>query len=191
MSTSNPPIVLRVPDAPPSEGGYNPPPISWLLGTWHVTHSSLPMWKSKRNVRITYTALPPSSPSVPQDNTDRLDDLVEYQPLEGSKVSTVHGVDKAAAEGRDAWTWRGKGWLMVASSAWQVLGWGTDGEGNDWAVTYFAKTLFTPAGVDFYSRSGKGLSAITVQGIENALAKTESEEVSRLAKEVFAVKMDG
>lgn len=193
MSTpSSEPITLRAPDSSPAT--YTPPSITWLKGTWHVTHSTLPMWRSKRNVRITYNLLPPSHPDIPSENTDRLDDLVEYQPLEGEGVSTVRGVDTVAEKGsekRDAWRWRGKGWLMIATSHWQVLGSGTDGEGNDWAVTFFAKTMFTPAGIDFYSRSPKGLSAVTVQRLEQALAGVESDVVRNLAKEVFAVKLDG
>lgn len=161
------------------------------------------MWKSKRNVRITYTPLPPSSTSKNNtEETDRLDDLVEYQTLDSPKLHTVRGVDKASLDSsdnggknsNDAWDWRGKGWLMIASSHWEVLGWADGGgetvTGDTWAVTFFAKTLFTPAGVDVYSRDPQGLGQGIVAAIKDALAKSESEEVRVLAGQLFEIKMD-
>lgn len=153
------------------------------------------MWKTKRNVRITYTLLPPSLPSLDAGHTNRLDDLVEYQSLDSSKQHTVRGIDKAANETADAWDWRGKGWLMIASSHWEVLGW-SDGGGSGpekevpWAVTFFAKTMFTPAGVDVYSRDPRGLREGTVQAIKDALARVQSEEVKTLAGQLFEIKRD-
>ncbi|KAF4548284.1 Hypothetical protein D9617_29g006600 [Elsinoe fawcettii] len=193
-------VVLRAPGSS-EHPDYTPPEMSMMEGKWHVTHSTLPMWKSKRNVTITYTLLEPSNKSIPADKTDRVDDLVTYQTLDSDKVSTVHGVDKAADPNRrDAWDWRGKGLLMVASSHWQVLGWGYEApepgqnqtaKGNEWIVTFFAKTLFTPAGLDIYSRSKKGLNPLTVQRIENELVKVDNEEVKELAKGLFEVRMTG
>ena len=151
------------------------------------------MWKNKRNVRIKYTPLEPSSPSVPKENTDRLDDLVSYQSLSNDKVSIVHGVDKAASggEGRGEWDWRGKGLLMIASSHWEVLGWGEEGgNGNKWLVTMFVKTLFTPAGIDVYSQDRAGLKAETVEGIQKALGEIEDADVKKLAPQVFEIASD-
>jgi len=152
------------------------------------------MWKSKRNVRIQYTPLDPSSPSIPKENTDRLDDLVSYQSLSGDKVHTVHGVDKCSSQGaaRGEWDWRGKGWLMIASSHWEVLAWGEEeGTGNKWVVTEFAKTLFTPAGVDVYSQSPTGLQEQTLKEVKKALASTGDKNLRKMAEELFEVKTDG
>jgi len=113
---------------------------------------------------------------------------VSYQPLDSDKTSTVHGVDKMSGSTHDAWDWRGKGWLIIAGSHWEVLGWGEEEGGNAWVVTYFAKTLFTPAGIDFYSRDAKGLSQRTVSDIKEGLAGIK--EVETLAGEVFEVKVD-
>jgi len=146
------------------------------------------MWRSKRNVKITYTLLPPSSQTIPAEQTDRLDDVVSYQALDSPKVSTVHGVDKMSGGSHDAWDWRGKGWLVIAGSHWEVLGWGHEDGGNAWCVTYFAKTLFTPAGIDFYSRGREGLREETVEAIKEGLAGIE--EVKELAGSVFEVKVD-
>jgi hypothetical protein len=105
----------------------------------------------------------------------------------------VHGVDKAngGIGVTDVWDWRGKGWLMVASSHWEILGWADKGAGQDsWVVTYFAKTLFTPAGLDIYSRHKRGLGEQAVQEIKEALGCVENKDVRRLSGELFDVKMD-
>ncbi|KAI5247197.1 hypothetical protein E4T47_02653 [Aureobasidium subglaciale] len=191
-------VVLRAPGVSQDDQGsqtssYQSPSLSFLQGTWHVTHSTLPMWKSKRNVQITYTALPPSTADAKPDQTDRLDDIVSYQGLDSDKLHTVHGVDKASGGVgvTDVWDWRGKGWLMIASSHWEVLGWADKGASQDsWVVTYFAKTLFTPAGIDFYSRRKEGLSEQTIQDIKAALSRVDNEDVRRLSSEVFEVKTD-
>ncbi|KAI0754113.1 hypothetical protein C8Q80DRAFT_1136993 [Daedaleopsis nitida] len=193
-----------------------PPPPDWLAGKWHVTHSTLPMWRSKRNVSITYTALPNAGEAPP-----KIDDLVEYQALESlsgrGKVKSVHGVDTPVAGANGwAWDWRGKGWLVVASSRWEVLGYGDEDEeevqvGGDadsspspegaagapvpgpqrqWVVTYFAKTLFTPAGVDLYSRHPDGLRPETVDAVKKALAGLADEGMRKLAEGLFEIQMD-
>lgn len=186
------PITIRPPTFSPAAQPpfYTNPSIPWLAKTWHVTHSTLPMWKSKRNVRIAYTPLPPSAPSIAQDNTDRLDDMVTYQSLSETKVQSVHGVDKAAGGDRGAWDWRGKGWLVIASSHWEVLGWGEEEGGNKWVVTMFAKTLFTPAGLDVYSLRKEGASEETLEAIKWGLGKVDDEDVREMAGELFVVKVD-
>ncbi|KAH8712270.1 hypothetical protein GQ44DRAFT_730693 [Phaeosphaeriaceae sp. PMI808] len=190
-------VILRAPSTLTStepSPSIPPPSLSWFQGSWNVTHSTLPMWKKNRNVRITYT--PVNNTSPPQ-----IDDLVTYQPIGSEEVKEVRGVDKpfhvpntAAKEGDEeaasmAYSWRGKGWLVIASSKWEVLGYGDEeGTENSWVVTYFAKTLFTPAGVDFYSRKGP-LTPQTVEIIRSALAGLGGN-VAKLADQLFEVKMD-
>jgi hypothetical protein len=163
------------------------------------------MWKKNRNVRITYTPVSNTSPA-------HIDDVVSYQSLSSTKLKTVHGLDKPFSvpgtadsesvsktgtqngEGETyaslGYHWRGKGWLMIASSKWEILGYGDEqGTGNSWVVTYFAKTLFTPAGVDVYSRKGQ-LTPATLEDIKRALGELGGE-VAGLAKDVFEITMDG
>lgn len=188
-------ITLRPPTFSPATAppDFKLPSIVWLTETWHVTHSTLPMWKSKRNVRIKYTPLEPSSPLISKDQTDRLDDLVTYQGLTGDKISTVKGIDKASgtASTRGEWDWRGKGWLMIASSHWEVLAWGEEPDTNNkWVVTMFAKTLFTPAGIDVYSQARTGLKPGTLQDIKSALAQVDDLNVKEMAGTLFEIKSD-
>jgi hypothetical protein len=110
----------------------------------------------------------------------------------------VSGTDTPAGPG--AWNWRGNGWLVIASSHWEVLGWGEEdapagegegkGEGGQWVVTYFAKTLFTPAGIDIYSRRKEGLSGRTLEAVKVALGKVDAEVVKGLVESIFEVKSD-
>ncbi|KAK4237669.1 hypothetical protein C8A03DRAFT_34371 [Achaetomium macrosporum] len=173
-----PPITLRLPSkyrdtttssSSSSSGGsptpsFTPPTLDFLHRTWTVTHSTLRMWRSARNVRITYGPLPPSSKS-----RARLSDLVEYESLSdrsgGRGVRRVAGVDTATSAGdTSVWDWRGSGWLFFVGSHWEVLGWGErevpggngEGEKERWVVTWFAPTVFTAEGLDVYSDRREG-----------------------------------
>jgi hypothetical protein len=148
------------------------------------------MWKNARNVSITYSPLP--------NAPEKIDDLVAYQALSDDKVKTISGVDTPAGPG--AWNWRGNGWLMIVSSHWEVLGWGEEdaatGEGEEgapagqWVVTYFARTLFTRAGIDVYSRRKEGLRESTLEAVKEALGKVDAEVVRGLMGSIFEVKSD-
>ncbi|KAF1838190.1 hypothetical protein BDW02DRAFT_33076 [Decorospora gaudefroyi] len=212
------PPTLRAPSSTqPSPSTHtlaiHPPTLTWLSGPWNITHSTLPMWKKSRNVQITYTPIPTTT--TPSTSTN-LDDLVTYQTSTSTALKSVRGIDKPdqhttadqnhtspteiahnnVEEPRAslAYNWRGKGWLMIASSKWEILGYGEEEEGstterNSWMVTFFAKTLFTPAGVDLYSRKGR-LRPQTVEAIKEALSGLGGR-VGELAGELFEVEMDG
>lgn len=97
---------------------------------------------------------------------------------------------------------------MIASSHWECLGWGDckphttpgdtedgsdkagDGYENQWMVTYFAKTLFTPAGIDIYSRKKEGLPGAVVEEILGALRGFGIEEITELVGGVFQIPQD-
>lgn len=203
-TNSPPPLMFRPPSTISTSSTsatttFNPPPPSFISGPWHVTHSTLPMWRSNKNVVITYTFLPSSSPASstssdePDPSTSKIDDLVTYSPLTSSSLKTVRGIDTPSPTVPAAYNWRGKGWLKIASSHWEVLGWGEE-EGG-WMVTYFAKTLFTPAGVDFYARRKGGLSEGLVGRLRGEMGRVAEGEgeggvFGKLRGEVFEVKHD-
>ncbi|CAG8158792.1 unnamed protein product [Penicillium olsonii] len=166
-----------------AKGSQSPkaPSNDFITGCWHVTHSSLPLWKGKRNVNITYKLLPAES------GIQKIDDLVQYQAIDSDKIKTVHGIDTPTPGTPGAWDWRGKGWLIIASSHWECLGFGQVDDGNQWVVTYFAKTLFTPAGVDIYSRNKEGLPQATVDGILEALRGLGVKDITDLANAIFQI----
>ena len=181
------PVVIGLPSVYAGQESPKcvPPSNECLMGTWHVTHSSLPLWKGKRNVNITYDLLPSDSSGVA-----KIDDLVRYQAIGSDKIKSVHGVDTPTPGNPGAWDWRGKGWLMIASSHWECLGFGNIDDGNQWVVTYFAKTLFTPAGVDIYSRNKQGLPQATIDAILHALRDLGVSQITTLANDVFQIPQD-
>ncbi|KIW14915.1 hypothetical protein PV08_07700 [Exophiala spinifera] len=160
---------------------FTPPSASFLHGKWYVTHSTLPMWKTNRNVTITYTPLP--------NDAAVLDDLVEYQPKSSDRRKKVKGYDTPSGDVPAAYGWRGKGWLMIASSKWQVIGYGDEDEG--WCVTYFEKTLFTPAGIDVYSRRKTGASPDLLSRITEEMKNVRDGNVRKLAADMFAIDHTG
>jgi hypothetical protein len=192
MESPTPAIRLRVPSiyhsTAPTQSSTTPSPAlptpETLAGKWHVTHSTLPLWKDKRNVCITYTPLPDG----------RIDDHATYQALSSPKIKSVDGIDTpSASAGEGVYDWRGKGWLKIASSHWEILGFGEEeghGEekGNQWCVTWFEKTLFTPRGMDVYSRRKEGCREETVQAIREALAGLGQEECRVLAAKLSEVR---
>ncbi|ORY33978.1 hypothetical protein BCR39DRAFT_518005 [Naematelia encephala] len=125
----------------------------WLMGKWGVTWSTLPMWKDKKDVVITYD---PVAAETRIDTT--FDSTVEYRKTSAaanSKPSTVRGSETLSTGANGAtFDWRGKSYLFFVTSHWEILGYGKDdSNGLDWAVTFFSKTLFTPAGIDIYIRA--------------------------------------
>jgi len=81
---------------------------------------------------------------------------------------------------------------MIATSRWQLLGFHasttaqavapeSNSSDPEWVVTYFASTLFTPAGLDIYSRSKEGLSDGFIEGLVEEIGALE--EVGRLVKD--------
>lgn len=162
------------------QGSSSSPSLDWLMRTWTVTHSTLAMWRSSRNVRISYKALEPKP-----DGRPRIDDLVEYEPSKKVGVlKTVEGIDTKASD--DGWDWRGKGWLFFVGSHWEVLAWGEekreDGETERWAVTWFAPTVFTKEGIDVYCDRREGLSEGTYSKVLDALKKVEAKELAGMVE---------
>ncbi|RVD86374.1 uncharacterized protein DFL_004653 [Arthrobotrys flagrans] len=181
-----PPLsIFRAPNTPFPSTSLPPLTPQTLLKTWWVTTSTLPMWKSAKNIRITYTSIP---------STKDIDDMIHYNPRDGPPAATqtpegsaklvtksIHGVDyPLSGDERDlTYKWRGKGLLFIATSRWQVVGYGgrdvrvVTGEGGEevlegveWVVTYFEKSLFTPAGVDVMTVAREGVDGEVLGGSE-------------------------
>ncbi|ODA82065.1 hypothetical protein RJ55_00570 [Drechmeria coniospora] len=179
------PIALQLPSkyasGGPTAASTSAPSLEWLARTWTVTHSTLSMWRSARNVRISYKPLPPRS-----DGRQRIDDRVEYEPSSETGVcKTVEGVDMQAEAGRgQAWDWRGKSWLFFVTSHWELLGWGeettADGQTERWAVTWFAPTIFTKEGLDIYCDRREGLSEATYARVYRALENMDAAHVAAM-----------
>ncbi|WVQ72471.1 hypothetical protein IAR50_002023 [Cryptococcus sp. DSM 104548] len=139
-----------------TEGGPEGFDRSWFMGKWGIAWSTLPMWKDKKDVTLTYTPLPGISGAT------KFQDLLEYRKVNSEKVDTVKGIDTLTASGPNAATfdWKGSGWLFFVHSHWEVLGYGSDeSSGLEWAVTFFSKTVFSAAGIDVYVRKATSTSS--------------------------------
>lgn len=118
------------------------------------TASTLPLWKNRKNVTITYQPKEGGNPA------SGFLDIVEFNNAKSDPdkpPSKVVGVDEnetpAALESSDSrleenaakFKWRGKGLLAISSSKWQILGYflaeDPARKDEDWVVTYFGKTL--------------------------------------------------
>ncbi|WWC70023.1 uncharacterized protein I206_103967 [Kwoniella pini CBS 10737] len=176
-----------------SEGTFD---RSWFMGKWGVAWSTLPMWKISLDVNITYT------PIAGTENHTKFEDLVEYRKesaADGSKPSTVKGFDTLTPNSNAAtFDWKGSSYLFFVHSHWEVLGYGSDeANGLQWAVTFFSKTLFTPAGIDIYLRSSPDTSlpaskdpairSELLKQIVSAVKTIQEGGVSKLAEGGFEI----
>ena len=178
-------LIIGLPKIYASKGNKCVPPTNgFIIGTWHVTHSSHPHWKGKHNVNITYEILPSDSSGV-----TKIDHVVTYQAIGSEKFKTLRGLNTPTPGpgNQGAWDWRGKGWLMIVSSHWECLGFGHAQDNNRWIVAYFAKTLFTPAGIDIYTRHKEGLPQSTIDEILKALKELGIKEITELANNIFQI----
>lgn len=129
-----------------------------LIGTWFIIGSNFPMWLKgdKTDPSFTYTL-------VQKQGSEVLLDEVRY--IKNKKERTITGYDRPDKSNPKAFTWRGSGWLAIASSSWEVKLIDPEGE---WAVIWFSKTLFTPEGIDIISRRPQ-LDAATVSVIREKI----------------------
>ncbi|KAL2107088.1 hypothetical protein VUR80DRAFT_5709 [Thermomyces stellatus] len=172
--------AIRVPrQYAPQAGDSSAPPIEWLHRTWTVTHSTLKRWRTAQNLTIAYGPHPASG------SNPRMSDTVTYQSKGQRKAKIVAGIDTAAGD-TTVWDWRGSGLLKPISCRWELLGWGertVGGAVERWAVTWFAKTLFTEEGLDVYCDRREGMSEETAGEIREGLESVGKEELAKLVKE--------
>jgi hypothetical protein len=124
---------LRLPSSPPNPNTHPLPPTP-IQGQWYLTHTSTPFWRDKRNITISYT---PRPTTITTNSAPQLENLTTYQTLTSATLKTVHGIDTpfSADPASSTYDWQGVGWLRIARSRWEVLGWGyaplaSDGEGG-------------------------------------------------------------
>jgi len=200
-------IVIHPPNTSEAVFAATTFPYDRLMESWAVVASTLPLWKKRKNVTITY------SPLEGVDSSESFLDTVTFNNInsdEGKDPSTVVGIDvhdKNApdnlTEDREAtptdlnglrFKWDGKGLLSVSSAKWQVLGFflaqDSTRRDEDWVVTYFASTLFTPAGLDIYVRKPQNFAKEKVQKLIEVCKSNEDEGVRKVSQEFFEIPRD-
>jgi len=163
-------------------------PTDAFEGQWYVVQSTLGMWKTRKDVTITYTPHTPPPNLAYNDHVQyRASSSPSSKPLSSvvgiSTLLPTQGAASPDAEHAAHFKWRGSGLLKIASSKWQVLGYDIQ---EGWAVTFFEKTLFTPAGLDIYVRQPGALSKERMEEIVRGVQGLEGE-AGDLANSFFEV----
>lgn len=128
-----------------------------LEGTWFIVASDQPTWISGEK----------SSPALhykvtgAEEGRATLEDRVTF--VESGAPSELRGRDTQEAEGALSFTWRGTGALSLVSTSWRVMHVAPD---KSWAITFYEKTIATPAGVAIISRT----PALTAPALAEARA---------------------
>ena len=119
-----------------------------------------------------------------------MDDLITYQSVSSAKLQTVHGTDTPSKADPWAWTWRGNGLLRVASSHWEILGHGEHEDCGQWIVIYAQKSIFSPAGINVYTRGKHNLPEAVLKSIKAALEDFGQDSLRALVESMYSVHQD-
>ncbi|SNX83018.1 uncharacterized protein MEPE_01724 [Melanopsichium pennsylvanicum] len=205
-------------------------PHELIDGFWYIVGSSLPLWKSKKNVVIRYIPHPnATSDEVKFTDEIRSESRSKPAPAQTFQPDEVHhkwqseqgftnklfgikgtNVLQNNAKNGASYQWTGNGLLKFFHSKWQVIGYGpydlTDNSRTkfDWVVTYFEKTLATPAGIDLYVRDPRQMPPMTYNAVIEKIKELNekytqdhdpqreklAEELSKLATEFFDIPHD-
>lgn len=101
--SSNPPPIPPEHQQQQHSGPLPPSPTHLSSSPWTVSYSTLPMWRNKRNVKITYNPISGSpykhhhthqSKETKEQEETHLSDLVTYQSLTSNRIHSVRGIDK-------------------------------------------------------------------------------------------------
>lgn len=183
------PITLRQPQSfsslehPDSNSASVLPTLDELVGTWQIIRTSVPFWKDKKNPSVTFKK-PSSSVSAVY-----LENSTNYQPDSSSKIKTVSGTDTPVPNQQGIYEWRGLGFLKIASSKWEILGYEKTGD-DAWLFVSTPGSIFTTGGLILYSNKSEGLPEGVLERIEAALAGWEHPQLRELGGSMFDVKRD-
>lgn len=187
MNTS---FTLRCPSIYTPSPALDPPAIQPLsleqhLGRWYITYTSSPDWRDKRNVLLTYSLLNATNQPNPP-----IDDLITYQNVSSARFQSVHGTDTPSKTDPWAWTWRGNGFLKIASSHWEILGHGKLEDCGQWMVVYAQKSIFSPASINVYTREKHGLPEAMLESIKATLADFGQDSLRALVESMYSVQQE-
>ncbi|RDL36202.1 uncharacterized protein BP5553_06814 [Venustampulla echinocandica] len=177
------------------------PSIPYLCNEkWHISASTLPIWRTKRNCTVTYTALPLEAPisrlnsltaylpsilaPVPSPPLPRIDDLVHYQEQTSDAVQSIHAINTMWPDNPAGWSWVGVGWfLSLIQCEWEIFGYGKLEGGGNWMVMHFRKTWLSPEGLDLFTTGEEKLSAQAYEEIMGLVRKLGNGELEALVGE--------
>lgn len=150
-----------------------------LIGTWFVCASNFPMWTSGGKMHPTF-----NYHLTEKKGQVVLHDEVKF--VKKGKSKSIVGYDYQDAEDPSKFRWRGKGWLAIAKSNWQVV---LKDPHKNWVVIHFSKTLFTPEGVDIICRQPELKAAeieeIKIQMLEHPLLRGQVAGLKSIEQKVW------
>jgi hypothetical protein len=128
-------------------------------GDWFVVYSNFPMWtKGKRRYPMFHYTI------ERREGKWGLADTVTY--VRSKKKKHILGFDYLIDT--DSFVWQGSGFLTKhLSSKWRVIHLDPN---NEWALIYFEKTFFTPAGYDVIAR-------------DSLTSETKSTQITQILKD--------
>lgn len=195
--------LRRLGDQAAVPNAYKPPPLSFLLNQWHISHSTLPERATQRNVRIHL---------LPTEDGHGYVSEITYQNEEpariGSGKTTETAIDLrngAASRFKQAGT----------GTEWEVLAWGKEGQLEDWMIDDDSGWIGDGSGeqrpdwrnryavvyttekdghgqVEVWDRLGywKHLTDSTIEKIRAALREVGDDKLTQLADRLAPVKME-
>jgi len=129
----------------------------------------------------------------PYDLNGPINDLSSFQIPGNDTVYTSYGVATPNNIYVAVLEYRGTGILENATSEYSWLGWGCDGNGNDYYVSYStaAEASGTPAGIDVMSVVDTGLDGATKEKVVDVLKQSASETIRNIAGKFVTNIQDG
>ncbi|KAF2439704.1 hypothetical protein P171DRAFT_369236, partial [Karstenula rhodostoma CBS 690.94] len=173
-------------DAKPNPS-WKPPPTGWIFKPWYQVLTSNTQVSQLRNFQWDPTPVTSSNPNGP------INDLSSFQIPGNNTVFTSYGVATPNPNYVAVYDYRGTGILQNATSQYSWLGWGCDGFGNSYYVSYStaAEASGTPAGIDFMSLFDSGLDEATKNKVVEVLKQSKSEEIRKIAETFIPNVQDG
>lgn len=191
------PVSLRLPTSfcnANVDSASQIPTTDQILGTWHIIRTSVPFWIDKRNPSVTFSApsiskTTSTSTSPSNSSPSHLNNSTTYQALSSSNFKTVKGTDTPIPNQQGIYEWRGTGWLKIASSKWEILGYEKTND-DAWLFVFTPGSILTTGGLILYSNKKEGLAEGALEGIEAALAGWEHPQLRELVGSMFDVKRE-
>ncbi|KAL1596370.1 hypothetical protein SLS60_009016 [Paraconiothyrium brasiliense] len=186
------PSAVKLRDPPTLSGAspglyWTPPPIGWIFKPWNQVLTSNSQAAQLRNFQWDPTPVTHSDPTGP------MNDLSSFQIPHNDTIFTSYGVAIPNDTYVAVLDYRGTGILENATSQYSWLGWGCDGNGFEYYVSYStaAAASGTPAGIDVMSLVDTGLDQATTDRIVAILKQSENEEIRNIAKTFVPNIQDG
>ena len=133
--------------------------LETYAGKWYINMTTFPMWLKGDKTSPTFNYTIQTKNDKPTLHGD-----VQYLNKKG-KLKSIQGFDEPKNEYNTAFQWRGKGFLWLFKSNWEIIAYDST---ENWAIMHFQKTIATPEGYDLFSKQ-KQLDERTLTSVNKKL----------------------